>query len=75
MQYKFEPHKISIAMGTVDEESIVGSLPMISEHIFLQDKAKWWKLADEDGTQRYKTFPKEFQKSLDQWKAQNPSRA
>ena len=62
-------------MGTVDEDSIVGSLPKLSEHIFLQSKASWWQLSEDDGLQRYKDFPEGFQEVLDRWLEKESSKA
>lgn len=52
MQYKFQPHKISITVGSIDEESVKGVLVKPSEHVFLGEKAGWFQVP-EDGLQRF----------------------
>lgn len=46
-----------MAMGTVDQESVVGRLPRPYAHIFLRSKAVWWEVGEGDGIERWEGFP------------------
>ena len=70
MHYKCKPGVTYIAMGTVDEQSVVGSLPEPYEHIFLQSKASWWKISEGDNLPKYQKFPESFGRFLDEWIAE-----
>lgn len=67
MQYKFQPEWISIAAGSIDEESVHGQLVGVSEHIFLGEKAAWFEVPD-DGAERFERFSGNFQEQIDTWK-------
>lgn len=41
MLYMCQSDVIGITAGSIDEESVRGSLPKISEHIFVSEKASW----------------------------------
>ena len=69
MVYDCHPNTVSIALGTVDAGSIVGSLPKPGEHIFLQSKASWLSLPADDTLAKYDRFPPNFQDDLDRWRA------
>ena len=66
MQYKFQPGRISITVGSINEESVKGQLPAVGCHIFVAEgeKAAWYVIPD-DGIPRYSHFPIEFQKKID----------
>src|SRR6266536_2534349 len=53
MQYKCQPDQISIAAGTIDEESVKGKLPKVGAHIFVDsmDNDGWYELP-KDGIKR-----------------------
>ena len=61
------PKTFGIAVGTIDEESVVGELAGPSNHIFVAEKAAWYRIPD-DGLRRYNGFPEEMQKTIDAWK-------
>ena len=70
MEYKCKPDVTWIAMGTVDEQSVVGLLPEPCEHIFLKSKASWWKIPGDDKLPKYQKFPGSLQSSWNQWIAE-----
>jgi hypothetical protein len=48
---------ISIATGTIDETSVKGILPKVSEHIFIGKwERKGWYELPEDGLDRFERF-------------------
>lgn len=68
MQYHCEPETIGITIGTIDEESVKGSLPKVRSHIFVEgDKVGSYELPG-DGVTRYKRFPGGFEKRIEGWK-------
>ncbi|GAW19477.1 hypothetical protein ANO14919_089640 [Xylariales sp. No.14919] len=67
MKYHCRPDGTSIAMGLVDNEHIVGALPPVKEHIFLADKAEWWKVPPDDGIARHDGFNEAFTRRLREW--------
>lgn len=67
MMYKVQPDKISIAAGSIDEESVKGVLVKPSEHIFLGEKAGWFEVGN-DGLKRFEGFPEGFEGRLESWK-------
>ena len=70
MHYMCMPAFTYIAMGTIDEQSVIGSLPEPYEHIFLQSKASWWKIPEGDALPKYQKFPEEVHRLLDEWIAE-----
>ncbi len=54
-------------MGIVDEASVVGQLPKPKEHIFLQEKAKWFRVCEDDGLARHNGFNEPFQNRFKEW--------
>jgi hypothetical protein len=68
MQYYFQPQRLSIAAGTIDRSTT--PLPRPREHIFLTDKASWFKLPD-DGLDRFEEFDPPFQSKLEDWKKEH----
>jgi len=64
MVYDHQKESISIAAGTIDEGSVKGKLPKTGHHIFLEEKAGWYDLPD-DETGRYAKFRAPFQERLD----------
>ena len=66
MEYYATPDTISIAAGTIDEGSVVGDLPGPTNHIFVADKAPWFKIPN-DGLERYDGFPDGMQTAIDRW--------
>ena len=69
MTYYVLPDTISVAAGTVDEESMKGRILKPENHIFVGEKAEWYTLPD-DGLKRYKTFSPEYIDLLDGWRQQ-----
>jgi hypothetical protein len=68
MHYYCQPHRVSIAAGSINEESVRGVLPKIKNHIFVpQDKAGWYDIP-EDRIPRHAKFSAGFQKEIDAWK-------
>jgi hypothetical protein len=65
MQYYLQPERLSIAAGTIDRST--APLPQPAEHIFLIEKASWFKLP-EDGLDRFEEFDPPFQNKLEKWK-------
>jgi len=68
MQYKCSPDRISITAGTIDEESVTGTLPKIDHHVFVGagKGAGWYDIPDH--LPRYSEFSTGFQKRIDEWK-------
>ena len=75
MEYKSRPDITSIAMGTVDDKSVVGSLPKPSEHIFLESKASWWDISDDDKLPKHQKFSEDSQRFLDGWLGEQSKKA
>lgn len=67
MQYHCEPLTIGISMGTVDDASVVGKLPALSQHIFLSEKATWWDAPSDDKVARHETLGDRFENQLREW--------
>jgi hypothetical protein len=65
MQYYMKPERLSIAAGTLERNT--APLPQPAEHIFLTEKASWFKLP-EDGLDRFEEFNPPFQNELEKWK-------
>ena len=57
MTYKDSPDTTYIAMGTIDEEMVIGSLPKPHQHIFLKSKASWLEISEDDGSAKHRAFP------------------
>lgn len=66
MFYYCQPDKISITVGTIDENEV--EIPKPTAHIFLEEKARWFDVPN-DGLNRYNRFPPAFQAKLDAWEA------
>jgi hypothetical protein len=64
MKYDHQPDCIGLAAGTIDEESVKGELPKTDHHIFLDEKAGWYDLPD-DNTGKYAKHRPAFQQDLD----------
>jgi hypothetical protein len=76
IRYDFQPQWISIAAGTIDEDTVKGALPIPDHHIFVGEKEKaGWEVLPEDGLRRCDGFNKEFQEKLDQWKQERAEKA
>lgn len=71
MKYKCQPDKISIAAGTIDEDSVEGELGQVTAHIFLSQKAGWYTIG-EDGLKRWDRFGDDFQSKIDEWEKKKP---
>ena len=69
MTYYAEPDTISIAAGTVDEESMKGRVLKPNSHIFVGEKAEWYTLPN-DSLKRYEAFPPGLTDALEVWKQQ-----
>lgn len=67
MSYHCEPDVIGIVLGTVDEETVNGILGKSGAHIFVDEKAGWYELP-EDNVPRYSGFPSSFQAIINDWK-------
>lgn len=67
MKYHCRPDGTSIVMGIVDDHSVVGLMPKPKEHIFLREKAAWWRMPEDDGLARHDAFNEPFQKRLKEW--------
>ena len=67
MKYHCRPDGTSVAMGIVDDASVIGKLPLPKEHIFLQEKAAWWELPRDDGIARYAAFNETWKGRLEEW--------
>ena len=68
MQYYLQPERLSVAAGTLDRSTEL--LPAPKEHIFLREKASWFKVPD-DGLPRFEEFDPPFQGKLESWKKQS----
>ncbi|KAL2073356.1 hypothetical protein VTL71DRAFT_10680 [Oculimacula yallundae] len=70
MQYKCDPDSISITAGSIDEESLKGPLPKVSQELFLSEKASWFDVPGDEKGQcpKYEKFSVNFQRQLDAWK-------
>ena len=77
MKYHCRPDVTHVAMGTVDDGSVVGEIVKPCEHIFLKEKAVWWKFSDDDdGIARHDGFDETFQRRFEEWEAKgSPRRA
>jgi len=82
MRYHCRPDGTSVVIGLVDEASVVGQLPKPKEHIFLQEKAKWFSVYEDDGLARHNGFNEPFQNRFKEWvlegcprRADTPERA
>ena len=69
MKYHCRPDGTSVVMGIVDDASVVGDMPHAKEHIFLKEKAEWWRVPDDDGLARHEAFNESFQNRLKDWVA------
>ncbi|KAI0189862.1 Mss4-like protein [Astrocystis sublimbata] len=69
MKYHCRPDGTSITTGLLDNEHIGDSLPPIKEHIFLGDKASWWKVPSDDRVARHSSFNEAFTRRLQDWSA------
>jgi len=69
MQYNCQPGIISIAAGSIDEDSVKTTLPKVSEDIFVEEVEKigWYQLPN-DKIPKYSRFPPGFQKKIDDWR-------
>lgn len=72
MRYDWEPDRIGIAAGTIDEGSYrPRDFPRPCAHIFLAGKAGWFPLGvdddDDDGVERFEGHAPEVQKMVDRW--------
>lgn len=78
MQYKFQPEKVGITAGSIDEESVRGGVLgksfELRGHIFLREKARWFEVPD-DGVERFDGFTEEFQGKIDSWKKEHETGA
>lgn len=75
MKYHCRPDGTSVTVGTIDDQSIVGTLPKLKEHIFLAEKAPWWDIAEDVSVARHAGFNEPFQLRLKEWNAKGrPSR-
>ena len=76
MKYHCRPDGTSVAIGTVDDGTVVGSMVKPIEHIFLKEKAAWWSVSGDDGMARHEGFDEPFQRRLKEWAAKgSPQRA
>lgn len=64
MKYDHQPGAIGLAAATIDEMSVKGELPKVDHHIFLDEKAGWYDLPD-DNLERFAQHRPKFQKALD----------
>ncbi|KAI1455327.1 Mss4-like protein [Annulohypoxylon moriforme] len=69
MKYHCRPDGTSITMGLVDDRNVVGQMPKIKEHIFLDEKVAWWDIPSDDGTSRHEGFNEYFTRRLKDWSA------
>ena len=69
MKYHCRPDGISVVMGIVNDEDVVGTFAKPKDHIFLDEKALWWNTTEDDGLARHGGFNEEFQKRLKEWVA------
>ena len=75
MKYHCRPDGTSVTIGTIDDDSIQGTLPKLKEHIFLAEKRPWWELSDSPSVARHDGFNEPFQLRLKEWDARGrPSR-
>jgi hypothetical protein len=72
MEYYLQPQSVGIAAGTIDRST--ETLPQPVEHIFLAEKAPWFKVPD-DGLARFEEFDPPFQGKLEAWKRENTSKS
>ena len=66
MRYFVEADRTSVTLGSVVAAD--PALPPLEAHIFLEDKAPYFVIAD-DGAQRFDRFPQGFEGKLAQWRA------
>lgn len=69
MKYHCRPDGISVVMGLVNDEDVVGTFVKPKEHIFLEEKALWWSISEDDGLARHGGFNEGFQRRLKEWGA------
>lgn len=67
MRYHCRPDGTSVVMGIVDDEQVVGTMPAVKEHIFLQEKSPWWPLSEGERWARHDAFNEPFQRRLQAW--------
>ena len=67
MRYHCQPDDTDVAMGSVNEESVVGDMVKPQSQIFLKEKAKWWNIRDCDGRDIYEGFDEPFAERLKKW--------
>jgi hypothetical protein len=48
-----------VTVGTIDEESVQGTLPSVAAHVFVSQKMKWYEI--HDGAKQFERLPLEFQ--------------
>jgi len=77
MQYHFRlPNDTDFPVGIIDEDSVKGSLPSLTSHIYCAEASKpRWDSIPEDGLKRWDTMPPEFLKDADRWRSEQASSA
>lgn len=77
MQYHFQlPNDTDFPVGIIDEDSVKGTLPSLTSHIYCAEDSKpRWDRIPEDGLKRWDTMPPEFLKGLDRWRSEQSSRS
>ena len=69
MQYDFRKEKIYIAMGTVDDESVVGELPQLGEHIYVgKGEHASWEVQLDDGVNRMQGIGVDFEREVSEYR-------
>lgn len=64
-----EPDKIHLTAGTIDEESVRGTLPKVKQCIFVSKKnGMWHDTIDEQKIPKHERFSNGFQRKIDGWK-------
>jgi len=67
MAYTCSPETIQISAGSIDENSVRGTLPRVSQHIFMEKKLGWYDLPDDD-VPKFSKFSPGFQRKVDECK-------
>jgi len=66
MIYSCEPEIVSIALGSI--KSSEEPIPRPSTQIFVGEKASWFEINENDGTELYEDFNPDFAVKLAEWR-------
>lgn len=70
--HKCDPERVSVAAGSITEQSLLGVSLQVTKHIFLHEKPRW-EVLGEDGLERHQGFSdKALEKKIEVWREENP---